>query len=64
MRGRRLTPREVGERFLLVLGGHLLIGLDLGDLRLDAVRCRQFLVAGIDPASTGWTLSTTLLYSS
>src|SRR6202790_431593 len=26
---------EIGEGFFLVLGGHLLVGLDLGDLRLD-----------------------------
>src|SRR6202030_309393 len=33
---RRLQRRvEVVERRLLVLGGHLLVGLDLGDLHLD-----------------------------
>src|SRR5207302_1062279 len=39
---------EVGERFLLVLGRHLLVGLDLGDLRLDhAFGADIFLARGL-----------------
>src|SRR6266436_3405036 len=52
-RRRRRLQRvvEIGQRFLLVLGRHLLVGLDLGDLRLDdGLRADIFLGCWIEAA--------------
>ena len=52
-RRRRRLQRvvEIGQGFLLVLGGHLLVGLDLGDLRLDdGFGADIFLGRGIEAA--------------
>src|SRR6266436_5358173 len=52
LRLRRLERRiEVGERLLLVVGGYLLVGLDLRDLRLDDGLGADILLGrGIDAA--------------